>query len=415
MKHNILHILVIFIVFFSYQNSYAQNKRISLNQAINLAYQNNLSLKAGQLEYESAQLGSKSVISLPKTNLNVLLGQTNSKRFDENISLNQDIPNPAYIKAQREVHLQSANLKKQELEINKHWVAYSIKQNWYQWLYLNDLKKVLLQEDSLMDAFVKTASFKFKAGESKLLEKTSAEARKQQMLQSILQTDMLMELELKKIQQLIGNSDKIEPADQELGLLNIIEFLDSAATSQHPNVLYVKQQIALTDAEQNLAKKEKLPDFNVGYFIQSLAGPQEFNGNTIYFNSLPRFQGLSLGMSAPIFSLKAYKAKEQQIVIQRLAQEKQVENINWQLNNELEQATAEYLFWKQNISNYVQTLIPNSTSIIYNATKGYQAGEIDYVEYLQALQTGLETRKNYLDAVNNLNQSVLKIQYLLVK
>ena len=146
-----------------------------------------------------------------------------------------------------------------------------------------------------------------------------------------------------------------------------------------------------------------------------MSGPQELNGNTVYFNALPRFQGLSLGMSAPIFSLKAYKAKEQQIVIQRLAQEKQVENINWQLNNELEQATAEYLFWKQNISNYVQTLIPNSTSIIYNATKGYQAGEIDYVEYLQALQTGLETRKNYLDAVNNLNQSVLKIQYLLVK
>ena len=415
MKNNILNYSVVFIVFFSIQDAEAQNKKISLNQAINLAYQNNLSLKAGQLEYESAQLGSKTIIALPKTNFNVLLGQTNSKRFDENISLNQDIPNPAYIKAQRDVHLQSANLKKQELEINKHWIAFSIKQNWYQWLYLKELKKVLQQEDSLMDAFVKTASFKYQAGESKLLEKTSAEARKQQMLQSVFQTDMLMELELKKIQQQIGNAEKIEPADQELGQLNIIELFDSSSISQHPNLLYVKQQIALTDAEQTMAKKEKLPDFNVGYFIQSLAGPQEFNGNTIYFNSLPRFQGVALGMSAPIFSLKAYKAKEQQISIKRIAQEKQVENINWQLNKELEQATAEYIFWKQNISNYIQTLIPNSTSIIYNATKGYQSGEIDYVEYLQALQTGLETRKNYLEAVNNLNQSVVKIQYLLNK
>jgi cobalt-zinc-cadmium resistance protein CzcA len=394
-------------------NLKAQN-RLSLDQALEKAYQNNQLLQANELEWKSAQLKQKSIVALPKTNVNVLMGQMNTIRFDENISLSQDIPNPAYIRAQREAAGQEAVLLKQQIAINKLELGYNLRQSWYQWIYLKELKGVLIREDSLLQSFAQAAAAKYKAGESRLLEKTSAESRRQQLLQSIVQIDMLLQVEQMKMQQYIGLAEPIEPEMTQLSALQF-DNSDKEALSKNPMLQYIKQQMAISDANVKVAQTERLPDFNAGYFIQSLGGPQEINGTVRNFNAIPQFQGVSLGINLPIFGGKAYKAKQEVFEIQKSAEAKQSENVQWQLQQQLEQTLSQYSFWLQNLEYYKNTAVPNGESIIQNATKSYRSGEIEYVEYLQALQTGLEIRKGYLEAINNLNQTVLRMEYLVGK
>jgi cobalt-zinc-cadmium resistance protein CzcA len=223
---------------------------------------------------------------------------------------------------------------------------------------------------------------------------------------------MTMKLELMKIKQLIGTKDDFVPVADSLQVL-VFQEPDSTTLQMHPMLRYLSQQASISEASQKTAATEKLPEFSGGYFIQSLSGPQEINGQTRSFNSTPQFQGLSLGISVPIFGAKAYKAKQEMYATQKLAREKEAEFIKWQLEQEILQKVEEYNFWQQHLTYYRNAALPNAELIVFNATKAYQNGEIEYVEYLQALQTALESKKGYLYAVNNLNQTIVSIEFLL--
>jgi cobalt-zinc-cadmium resistance protein CzcA len=404
-------LFVVLILPMFVENGSAQ-QLLSLEEAKSLAAENNLKLQSAKLDYKAALLSEKTVLALPKTNINGLFGQTNSMRFDENISISQNIPNPAYIRAQREQSWQEAQLSNVSMDLDKREINYNLSQSWYQWLYLKELKKTLQREDSLLLAFSKAADAKYRSGESRLLEKTVAENRRQQLLQEISKIEMTMKLELMKIKQLIGIKDDFVPMADSLKAL-VFQEPDSTLLAMHPMLRYLSQQASISEASQKTAAAEKLPEFSGGYFIQSLSGPQEINGQTRSFNSTPQFQGISLGISVPIFGAKAYKAKQEMYATQKLAREKEAEFIKWQLEQEILQKVEEYNFWQQHLTYYRNAALPNAELIVFNATKAYQNGEIEYVEYLQALQTALESKKGYLYAVNNLNQTIVSIEFLL--
>ncbi|MEZ4986697.1 MAG: TolC family protein [Saprospiraceae bacterium] len=178
-------------------------------------------------------------------------------------------------------------------------------------------------------------------------------------------------------------------------------------------LLFAQNQIALAEAEKRLANAERLPDFQAGYFIQSLTGAQEVDGQVVNYNGVPRFQGVALGISIPIFGAKGYRAKTQAADLQIMAQQKQGEYLQTQLQSQLRQSAGQFVFWKNNVAYYQNTALPNAKSIVENASKAYFGGDIGYVEYAQALQTNLEIQRAYLEAVNSLNQNVISIQFFI--
>ena len=53
-----------------------------------------------------------------------------------------------------------------------------------------------------------------------------------------------------------------------------------------------------------------------------------------------------------------------------------------------------------------------SSLVIENATKSYFAGEIGYIEFLENARQGYDIQLNYLEALNNYNQTVIQLEYL---
>ena len=398
--------------FFSF-NLNAQTQSISLNEVLDLAIKNNPLLQANNLDIQTAQILRGGVLALPKTNINATLGQVNSIRFDENFSISQDIPNPTLIKAKRQLAEQNVGLSQQKLAINKQELIFNIKQSWYQILYLQALNTVLQREDSLLQQFVKAASLKFKTGESNLLEKTTAETKQQQLQQNIAQINNLIAVEKLKLNQWMNNSNDFSIAETGFSSIPLTEINDPSVINNNPLLLYAKQQLALIEAEKNVVKADVLPDFKVGYFVQSFAGTQEVDGQPKTYNALPRFQGVHLGINVPIFGKSAYKAKNDAMNLQLLVQQKQNDYLQTQLQSQLKQSVQQYDFWKTNVAYYEKTALLNAQSILNNATKAYQGGDIGYVEYGQALQTNLEIQKAHLEAINNLNKAVISIQFII--
>ncbi|MBK8655363.1 MAG: TolC family protein [Haliscomenobacter sp.] len=156
-----------------------------------------------------------------------------------------------------------------------------------------------------------------------------------------------------------------------------------------------------------------LPDFNVGYFNQSLIGTQTVNGADVYFDQSKRFQGLNVGISVPLTFSAMLQNKI--VELQQQALQKEADNGKLILQTQLQNAFAQY---NQNLSQYnyyKSTALPNAEIIISTAKVGFKSGDIGYIEYLQALQTATDVQLNYLQSIIQINQSIININFIINK
>ena len=93
----------------------------------------------------------------------------------------------------------------------------------------------------------------------------------------------------------------------------------------------------------------------------------------------------------------------------------QVELARVQLIGSFQQAMHTYQSASQSLALYEQKTLVLAGVIAGNATKAYEAGEIGYVEFSQALTRALNIRSTYLDLLDSYNQSVIEIEFLLAK
>ncbi len=388
------------------------NSTNSLPQVMDLAYRNNQQLAINTMDIQAWQIRKGAYSVLPKTTFNAALGQVNSIKYDNNFSVTQEIPNPGMMKAKRMLAEEYINASTQRLTISKQELTYNIRQSYYQIQYLLATQQVLEREDSLLRQFVRIADVKFRTGETNLLEKTTAESKQQQLQQSLQQTLSLIELEKTKLQYWTNSLSTFSVMQEDFTAIPLTQVMDSTLIENSPSLRLARQQVSLLEAERNVIKAEAGPDFSIGYFIQSFSGTQEVDGLPRTYNAIPRFQGVELGVSIPIFGMKGYKSNVAAADIQVQVQQKESELLQAQLQSQLQQYVQQYRFWSANVDYYKTVALPNARSIITNATKGYQGGDIGYVEYAQALQTNLEIQRMYLDAINNLNQTIISIQYI---
>ncbi|MBP6679545.1 MAG: CusA/CzcA family heavy metal efflux RND transporter [Saprospiraceae bacterium] len=406
--------LVLVFFFLGQEHATAQlTTPVTLQQLLDLGYENNQLLNVRELDIQAWELRKGAYSIIPKTDFDATLGQVNSVNYDNHFSISQEFPNPGLTKAKRLLGEENMNASKQRLAISKQELTYNIRQSYYQLQFLQAVKRVIIREDTLLRQFVKVADIKFRSGETNLLEKTIAETKQQQLQQALQRTISQIENERLKLVYWINSPIDSILADTAYRPITFVQIADSSSLEKSPSLLYAKQQITLLAAERNVLKKEAGPDFRLGYFIQSFAGTQEVNGQPTTYNAVPRFQGAQVGFSLPLFGLKGYNASVDAAELQIQMQQKETELIQLQLQSQLNQYLQQYQFWTDNLAYHENIALPNARSIITNATRGYQTGDIGYVEYAQAIQTNLEIQKMYLESINNLNQTITYIQFII--
>lgn len=405
--------LAFLFFFFGQDRTEAQGTTtVTLQQLLDQGYQNNQLLHVRELDIQAWEIRKGAYSIKPKTDFNATLGQINSINYDNHFSLSQEFPNPGLAKAKRLLAEENINASKQRLAISKQELTFNIRQSYYQLQFLQAVKTVIIREDSLLRQFVKVADLKFRSGESNLLEKTTAETKQQQLQQSLQKVISLIETEKTKLTYWINSPIEIVIEEEDYSPILLSQLVDSSYVESSPSLLYAKQQMNMLQAERNVYKKEAGPDFRIGYFIQSFNGTQEVDGQPRTYNAVPRFQGAEVGISIPLFGMGGYNANIDAAEMQIQVQEKEIELLQSQLQSQLKQYVQQYIFWSENVAYHQNVALPNAKSIITNATRGYQSGDIGYVEYAQAIQTNLDIQKMYLESINNLNQTIASIQFI---
>jgi len=417
-KRNIKTASILVFALYSFATVKAQTdttKAIGLDEAIATALQNNLEIQSQRLNVQSSAILKKSVFELPKTNVNFQFGQYNSIQDDKAFQISQTIPFPTYFSAKSNLYkaeLQGSQLRQQ---VTENEIKAQVQFWYYQLQYLEQVKRRLLALDSLYSDFVSAAELRYNTGETGLLEKTTAETKRGQLSLLLQQTEREINTAHVSLQTLMNTNEQFT-LKEELNYqpITLSLSLDTSLIANNPSLKLLYQQAVIAEQNKKVETASSLPDFTVGYFNQSLIGTQTVNGTDVFFGANDRFDGFSVGASIPLtFFSNASKIKSMDYKYQALQKEAESEKLN--LQTHLQNAFQQYNQYLSQYNYFITIALPNVETIISTATLGFNSGDIGYIEYLSALQTATDSQLAYLQTINQLNQAVININFLISK
>jgi len=406
-------VLIAFGLACPFSGALAQSsKTLDLNHAIQLALQNNRSIQGAQHLIESQKFLKSTATEIGKTNFNVMYGQYNSFYPDNNFTVSQSIPFPGTFQKQEKVYemaVQSAGSQKKILE---NELIFQVKSTYHQLVFAKSLIGLFKKQDSLYTAFLRSAELKLRTGESNFLEKSMAESQLFELRNRQLQKDADVRILEHKLQTLLHLDETVTNTDARLVPLVLNIPNDSASTVSNPALLYFSTQIQLSEASIRLEKTRLWPDFTVGYFNQSMYGTIDYRNPGFTSGAGKRFQGVTFGVALPLWR-KPQLARIQSSESLKKGAQAQLEFTRKNLEGQYAEAFQQFVKWKNSLIYYEKTALPTAKTINEFASKSYRAGNIGYIEFLQAVNKAVLLETEYLLMVNQHNQSILQIEFLI--
>jgi cobalt-zinc-cadmium resistance protein CzcA len=400
-------IKLIFFISLSFTAVFAQ-EALTLEESLQRALKNNLQIKSGEYEIEQFKQLKKTRVDIGKTNVMWMHGKYNSFNTDNNITFTQTIPFPTVLISEvklGEAQTESARLG---LSVTKNELIYQVRSTYLHLCFLRALKQLFLSQDSLYSGFSKASALRYQTGETNLLEKSTAELQLMEIKNQVRQNEADLLVYQTQLQVLLNSPEIIDVSEE----LHRLPFIDAAKSLKNPLLLFSKQQVLINQQTKKVERNKFLPDILVGYFTQSLIGYQKIGGDEVFFDRNKKFTGFQFGVSIPLwFVPQAGRAKVAYYA--EASAQKKYEYILASLNGQLKQAQQELTKNEISLNYYEADALKNASLILQQAQKSFNGGDIGYVEYLQALKTTQSIRANYLAALNQYNQSVIKVKYLM--
>lgn len=136
--------------------------------------------------------------------------------------------------------------------------------------------------------------------------------------------------------------------------------------------------------------------------------------NEVMYTGSTRFQSGQIGLGIPLF----YGSQKARINASRSLQimnEASYQVGVQQLTNEYKKVLSQYINFSKAVDYFEQSALKNASLISKTATKQFANGGINYLEWVMLTNQAISIKNEYLIAVNNLNESIIQLNYLFNK
>jgi cobalt-zinc-cadmium resistance protein CzcA len=189
--------------------------------------------------------------------------------------------------------------------------------------------------------------------------------------------------------------------------------LNPADTSfdHHPSIQLLMQQKLLSFQNTKLEKSRLMPDLNFGYNNMTLQG---MGADNQFYDRSTRFQSGQIGIGIPIF-FGPQKAK-----INASKSVEKISELNYiagkqQFGIDYKKALAQFENFAKSVDYYEQAGLKNAELITNTTNKQFASGGINYLEWVLLINQSISIQVEYLNTVNNLNESIIQLNYFNTK
>ncbi|MCB2410978.1 CusA/CzcA family heavy metal efflux RND transporter [Hymenobacter lucidus] len=387
-------------------------------QAVTQALQANGTVQVAQRSLEAQQALRRTATDLGRTTIGVTYGQYNTYRKDNQFNLSQTFSLPGVYRSQ--ARLLDAQVGGQQFQLAQVQadLRRQVRLSYEQAVYARHRLKVLRGQDSLYTEFLRAANLRFKTGEVARLEPATALVQQGETQALIRQARTGYQVAQRQLQALLQQAQVVDVADSLLRPLEpvVLPALgDTARLAQNPDAQVLRQLIAQRQAATRAEQAQGLPNITLGYFNQSLIGPQTIGGvggDERYYSGSDRFQGVQGSVGIPILR-GPQKSRVQAARLQEQVATASYRRQLAELAGRQDELVARHAEQQQRLRFYQQTALPQADVIVRLSTRAFKAGETGYSEYLLNLERALGLRTAYLEVLLEHNQTVIELDYLL--
>jgi cobalt-zinc-cadmium resistance protein CzcA len=413
MKTTTITTLVIFFIttasFFT-NRSYAQTKPITIQGALNTAMQNNLQLKSANLSVQQQSALQRTAFDVPRTEITMQQDAADGGSQGNSIGIVQPFALPIVYKNQANLLQQQTLLAQREKIIVQFDITRQVRLAYINFQFGYERIRLLNSLDSIYRKFKERAELRQQVGETSNLEKYAAQNKFYEIQLLIKQAKIDVRTNELLLQQLLNTKETLQPVDTTLIKIPF-DFTFDSTLSSHPQTAFFQQQLAVANAELQLEKSKRLPDFNVGYFHQFLIkgfDPAKINRE---YTPNTRIGGFQIGITVPLF-FGAQRAKVNAAKINTTLIQAQAQAAKAGLQTQYLTQYNEYLKQKEGLDYYETIGLKQTDEIIRISQISYKLGEIGYMEYIQNLTMAFDTKLKYLEALNLYNQAIIELNYV---
>ena len=398
-------VVALLITIFVSQTLFAQDNnsvnRLSFNAAYDTALRNNLQLRSSDIQIQRSRTLQGTWLDIPKTGVFVENEDINpqDKKGILKIGVSQSIELPSVYRARR--NLLQEQVK--SIEISKLIKALEIKrdvQNTYYTLWYLQSKQMLWHRlDSIFTSLAKAAVLRVRTGESAGLDSLSAMARARETTIQLSLISRDIQVQQENLKKVLNTTNNYLPETTTLQKVQV-SFLDSTINN-HPQLQLQQQNISIAQAEIKVQQQSRKPNFEGRFFSQRLYG---------FSNP---YSGFSVSAGIPLFGSKTYKNKFKAAELERNYQQSILDYERLSLITNYNQSYQQLLKDQDLVKYYESTGLAQAEAIIKSSNLAYRGGEINFAELTQYLSQAIDIQKNYLDVLNQFNQSAIQLNYYL--
>lgn len=385
-------IILSFAVSANAQNGEA--KRVSLEEAIEIALQNHPRLKVATAEIEKSRATRGEIWDGGSTSFSYAWGQLNGEfNKDNEMSIEQSLGSfltPFYknslVKSQVSTGEYYRNMVKKEIiaEVKRAWTYYQ---------YANSIYSLYKHQDEIAGKLKQSGDLRYSQGDIDLTEKNMISAMAANMRTMLLHWQEEVSLAKKRLTWVCYSDIQILPSDDSLAIFQCSD-TDLLPSADHLNYFLGK-----VDEQKKLLQIERskfFPEFSFGYTRQKIAPLKNLNSWMV-------------GVSFPILFFPQKSRSKQAKISLRIA-EWEADNNRTMLNNKVEELRGRLRQQKESLQYFTEAALNEAESLQNSAVSRYGANEIDITEFVQSINSARDIKKSYIETVYNYNVSVLELE-----
>jgi outer membrane protein TolC len=382
---------------------------LSLQDAIKTGIDNNPEIKASRGKIKASRGRFWTAISpaspdLSITNDYIPAGSNISKYGEKTIGISQPVDFPTNYFLRGSKYSIEKDIAVTEFEQVKLLVVSNVKKSYFNGLALQEQVRTAQENLSIAKDFVKKAEVRYSVGEGTNLEKLTAKVNYSEALNNVEVSKNHLSTAFADLNFALGYGKGESKAFRLTDTLAFIpndftlsQLLDDAEAA-NPQLKVNKLLVDSYSREKSLAWSSLLPNFNLGCFNKQVR------------DDAKGYYGASISMSVPLWFMFDHRGKIQEAISNVSIAESELQMARNSVHAKTQSAFTEFKHEEKQIHLYLKDVLPQSEEIFRTAAKSYEAGEITYMEFLQAQQTLINSRGNYINALLSYNLSIVAIE-----
>ena len=402
MKQPLVILIGIMLVSSSVSHAQVGLTKKSKSEVIQRALTVSPLIKSSQAQSDYFKALSRNKFDPAKTSFKYDYGNVNSAQNDSRFVVEQTFDLPMVYKQQQNVFASLQKTNEYQILLDQNFIKWSVEQMWLQWQFMLSKQKLLLDIQQLYARQLKIVEARYSVGQDNGLEKLNMQNWVAQNHQILLKNTLELEAIQQQFKLILQDSSQFLPIDS---LSYQVTLIDTILDKQHPLNAKWQQKLNTAVFETQLQKAKNLPQWSMGVANQSFK---------VFSTDKERFNSFTVGLNVPLFNKvakqrvqaskmnEAVVSAEQQVAIQDLRLNVQKSWSNYKHTMEL----CQYI---------EKQMLPNARKMGSLATLSFQQGQINYLEWSNAMSQLQQAETQYLDALLAFNLQHSYLQYLLSK